>query len=76
MNKFDDLGLEILLTTNDITEAQVIKSKLESENIQVLLKGESISGAYAITVDGWGKIRILVKKEDLEKAREVLESER
>lgn len=75
-NKFDDLGLVILQITNDITEAQLIKGKLELQEIPVILKGESIGGAYAITVNGWGQIKVLVKKEDLEKAKEVLDNEK
>jgi hypothetical protein len=62
-----------LFETNNIVEAQLLKGRLEAAGINVLMKGESIGGAYPITTDGWGKIRIYVMEEDFEKAKELLE---
>ena len=54
---------KVIMETNDITEATLVKSKLEAEGIVVLMKGESVGGAYAITTNGWGKIRIMVSED-------------
>lgn len=71
MDKFDDLNLIVFKIINDTTEAELIKGKLESNNIPVMLRGESVIGAYTIPVKSLGEIKILIKKEDLEKAKEV-----
>lgn len=53
-------------------EANVMKSHLEAEGIPVLLKYESASFVYGITVDGLGKVHLWVPEELAEEAREVL----
>lgn len=62
----------LVFETNDISVAMLIKSRLEAEDIVVLMKGESVGGAYAITTDGWGKIRLYVSEEQKELAEEVI----
>ena len=42
------------------TESYIIKGKLESEGIPVILKGEAIGKVCALTLDGLGEIRIFV----------------
>ena len=51
-------------------EASIIKSKLESESISVVLK----SGAeiFGVTIDGLGAIEVLVLRREAEKARKIL----
>lgn len=61
-----------IFETNNISEALLVKVRLEAENIVVLMKGESVGGAYAITTDGWGKIRLYVNDEQKELAEEVI----
>jgi len=63
---------KILFETNDISEALLVKSKLEAEGIIVLMKGESVGGAYPITTNGWGRIKIIVSDEQFTKAKEIL----
>jgi len=41
-------------------EAQVIKGRLESEGIPVLLSYESAGLVYGITIDGLGEVKIMV----------------
>jgi len=53
--------------------AQVFKSKLEAMDIPVLLKYESASLVFGITVDGLGKVRIMVPKEYAAEAKALLE---
>lgn len=41
-------------------EAHIIKGKLESEGIPVIIQQEAIGKIYRLTVDGLGEIRILI----------------
>ena len=53
-------------------EAQIIKGRLESECIPVLLNYESAGLVYGITVDGLGEVKVMVPKRLAEEAREIL----
>jgi hypothetical protein len=54
--------------------AQIIKAHLESEGIPVLLQHESLGGVYGFTVDGLGEVKILVPKEFVEEAKQILKN--
>ena len=60
-----------LLITYDEFEAQIIKNILDGENIPVVLDSLKIR-PYPVSIGRIGEIRIMVKKEDLEEANEVL----
>lgn len=53
--------------------AQVFRSKLEAMDIPVLLKYESASLVFGITVDGLGRVRIMVPEEYAADAKALLE---
>lgn len=53
-------------------EAQIIKGRLESEGIPVLLSYESAGLVYGITVDGLGEVKIMVPKALAKEAKEIL----
>jgi len=53
-------------------EAEIIKGRLESEGIPVLLNYESAGLVYGITVDGLGEVKVMVPKRLAEEAREIL----
>ena len=53
-------------------EAQIIKGRLESEGIPVLLNYESAGLVYGITVDGLGEVKVMVPKRLAEEASEIL----
>lgn len=53
-------------------QAQIIKSKLESEGIPVALQFEAAGELYGISIDGLGAVNILVPESELEKARKLL----
>ena len=53
--------------------AQVIIGVLDSEGIEGMMRSNQTFSALPFTVDGMGAVRIMVRKEDLEKARKVLE---
>jgi hypothetical protein len=54
------------------TFARMLAQILESEGIEVLLKSNQAFGALPFTVDGMGEVRILVRRSDLERARELI----
>jgi hypothetical protein len=60
-----------LLVTSDEVEADLIKNILDAENIPCVKDSHKIR-PYPVNIGKIGQIKILVKKQDLEKAREVL----
>ncbi len=62
--------VEILFTYDDV-EAQIVKNLLEAQDIQVVVDSLKIR-PYPVSIGRIGEIRLLVKKEDMEKAKEVL----
>ena len=53
-------------------EAQIIKGRLESEGIPVLLSYESAGLIYGITIDGLGEVKVMVPKRLEEEAKGIL----
>ena len=64
----------VTVRTTSYMEAQIIKGRLESEGIPVLLSYESAGLVYGITVDGLGQVKVMVPKHLAEEAEEVLGS--
>ena len=62
----------VTVRTAKYMEAQIIKGRLESEGIPVLLSYESAGLIYGLTVDGLGEVKIMVPKHLAEEAREIL----
>lgn len=75
MNDPDGIDLVQICLTYGQLEAQVVKSKLESFDIPVLLDYESLGIVMGLTVDGLGKVRVLVPRERAEEARALLEED-
>lgn len=63
--------LVAVYTSSGPLAAEVAKSKLASEGIAAMLKSEAQS-AFALTVDGMGEVKVLVRAEDEEQARKLL----
>lgn len=53
-------------------EAQVIRALLESNGITSILSGEALRITHGFTMDGLAEVRILVRAEDAERAREII----
>jgi len=70
MSEQGEAKLERVHTAHGQLQAHVIKGKLESEGIPVLLQYES--QVFAVTVDGLGEVRILVPEQLANKAREII----
>lgn len=66
------MELKTVYTAQGHLVAEVIKGKLESAGIPVLLDYESIGQVYGITVDGLGEVRVRVPEELAEEALELL----
>jgi hypothetical protein len=62
----------VTVRTAKYMEAQIIKGRLESEGIPVLLSYESAGLVYGLTVDGLGEVKIMVPKHLAEEAKEIL----
>jgi hypothetical protein len=65
--------VEVAKMQND-SEALVVRGLLEANGIPVIFKTRLVQSVHAITIDGVGEVRILVKAEDAERAREILSS--
>ena len=71
----EDLKLETVAVTSGMLPAQVLKSKLESAGIPVLLSYESAGLIFGVTVDGLGAVKVQVPAEVADEARALIESD-
>ena len=65
-------GMTTIYRTAGLMQAEIIKGRLESAGIPVMLDYESVGRVMGITVDGLGEVRILVPNERADEARELL----
>ena len=65
-------GMTTVYRTAGLMQAEIIKGRLESAGIPVMLDYESLGRVMGITVDGLGEVRILVPNERADEARELL----
>ncbi len=63
-----------LLSVQGEMDAQLLVGILESEGVEVMMKSNQTFSALPFTVDGMGAVRIMVKKEDLDEAKKILEA--
>ena len=64
--------LVVLTTLYDPMEAQIIAARLRSASIESVVKHDTMSVVYGLTVDGIGKQEILVRAGDLAEAQAAL----
>lgn len=64
--------LTVVYVEQGLSRAHVVKAKLESAGIPVLLDYESAGPAMGIVVDGLGRVRIMVPSDRAEEARALL----
>ncbi len=53
--------------------AEVVKSKLEANDIPAILSYQSVTRAIAVTIDGLGLVKVLVNQTDQARAVQILE---
>ena len=69
----NEMKYEMLAEIYGRMEAELIKSYLEANEIDVELFQESVGqNIYPTTIDQLGKVQVFVKKENLEEARILL----
>lgn len=66
-------GLVLLEEVAGAGQAEVLRGLLEAQDIHVLLSQESASSAIPVSFGILGDVKIMVKEEDLKRAREILE---
>ncbi len=66
-------GLMQVCVTSGLLQAEIIKGKLEANDIPVLLEYESLGPVMGLTLDGLGQVRVLVPEDKAETARTLLE---
>jgi len=66
-------GLVELISVQGEMDAQLLVGILESEGIEVMMKSHQTFSALPFTVDGMGAVKLMVRKEDLHKAKVLLE---
>jgi hypothetical protein len=65
-------GFIVVGVEQGMPRAHIVKAKLESAGIPVLLDYESAGPAIGIIVDGLGRVRILVPSDRADEARSLL----
>ena len=71
--KDEDLKLKEVHRVWGLSEAEIIKSFLESNGIDSVFQGRNVQTVYPISTDGLGEIWIMVKESDYEAAKALLE---
>ncbi len=69
-----NIKLVEVYTAHGETEAQMIRAMLEGSGIDSMIRGESTRLTHGFTVDGLAEVKIVVRDEDEERAREVLDA--
>ena len=68
----NEAKLKELVAVEGSMEAEIIKSKLESYQIPVLLRFESAGHIFGITMNGLGKVKVMVPGSYLAEAKKIL----
>lgn len=66
--------LKELIVVEGMVQTEIIRSKLKSYGIPCLVYSETAGRLFGVTLDGLGKARIMVRKEDYQKALSLIES--
>jgi hypothetical protein len=70
---YEDLKWDVLTETNGRPQAEMLKSHLNAEGIEVELVQEAIGHLiYPVMIDGLGRVQVFVRRDQLEDARRVL----
>lgn len=66
--------LEVVFTTNDDSEAQIVKGLLESNGLDVAMSTpEAPIGVFPISSSDLGRVRLLVRAEQADEARRLID---
>jgi predicted dinucleotide-binding enzyme len=64
----------VIHTAQGFIEAEIVQTCLRAHGIESATQGLAAQSVHPFTVDGMGKIKILVMENDEEAAREIIES--
>jgi len=67
-----DVELVEIWRAADEMEAQIIRGALEASGMKCILRGEALRHTHGFTVDGLGEVRILVRPDDAEQAKQII----
>ena len=71
--EMDELKWELLTETNGRGQAELLKSYLQAQGVDVELFQEAIGHhIYPVMIDGLGRVQLFVPKSQLEQARKLL----
>ena len=68
----DEEKWEVACTASGMANANIVLGRLETEGIPAKLKYEAVGAIYGITIDGLGKVDVLVPASYLQKVLEIL----
>ena len=63
-----------MFVANGRLQAQQVQSFLTAEGIASTFRGESLSVTHGLTIDGLGRVEVIVDEDDADRARELLAS--
>lgn len=70
----DSSTLIVLESYNSDVEAYIARGVLESNGVKCIINNEIMSSIYPLTLTSIGGIKLLVRREDFELAKEILNS--
>lgn len=65
-------GLTTVYIASGQLEAEIVKGRLESEDIPAILRYEAAGLIYGLTIDGLGQVEVQVPSSLAKQAREIL----
>jgi len=71
-NQLELKDLKELMVSDGMIEAEIVKAKLVSFEIPCMLKFESAGRLMGITMNGLGKVQVMVPAEYLSEAKEII----
>jgi len=74
-DKMERTELKELAVFDGMMEANIVKSKLESFEIPCLLKYEATAHVFGFTLNGLGKVQLMVSPDDFQRALGIIEAE-
>jgi len=69
-----DEQMQCVFVANGEIHAQQVRNFLEAGGIPTTVQGEALRNTHGLTLNGLGNVKILVAPDDVERARELLDS--
>lgn len=66
-------NLKELIVLEGMVEAEIVKTKLESQNIPCYIKFESVGRLFGITMNGLGQVRVMVPESFYSQAKALID---